>query len=181
MKIRKEFFARSAHIIAPKMLGLKLCTMGCEGIITEVEAYEGKNDPASHAYQITSRSKLMLDTYAHWYIYFVYGNHHCLNITCGKKESGAVLIREIIPLKGIKLMQKRRGLHNTNNLTNGPGKLTQAFNITKGWNGFQLGKKLWIEGANEVELARLGKKKIIALPRVGIKKAKNRKWRFRLT
>jgi len=178
-KISKEFFAKPAHIVAPKLLGKKICSKECEAIITEVEAYEGKNDPASHAFRITPRSKIMHETYAHWYVYFVYGNHYCLNITCGSKEAGAVLIREAIPLKGIKLMKKHRNTEDEKNLCNGPGKLCQAFSIDKDFNGLKLGGKLWIEETNAKEKTLAGNK-INCLPRVGISKAKNLKWRYRL-
>ncbi len=106
--LTKSFFASSASSVAPKILGLKLCTKDCSALISEVEAYEGENDEASHAHKITPRSKIMFDTYAHWYVYFIYGNHYCLNITCGVGEAGAVLIRGAIPIKGIGLMKKRR-------------------------------------------------------------------------
>jgi DNA-3-methyladenine glycosylase len=124
----------------------------------------------------------MHETFAHWYVYFIYGNHHCLNITCGKGSAGAVLIREAVPAKGIALMRKRRGKGkgaaerkklSEKDLCSGPGKLCQAFAIDKSFNGLALGKKLWLEegGAEDFKVAKL--------PRVGITKAKNLKWRFR--
>lgn len=178
-KIGKEFFAGSAHIIAPKLLGLKLVSKDCSAIISEVEAYEGKNDPASHAYTLTPRSKIMHETYAHWYVYFVYGNHYCLNITCGENEAGAVLIRELIPLTGKEIMKKRRGAMEEKNLCNGPGKLCAAFGIDKKYNGLKLGEKLWIEKPSNFE--ELNQFEILALPRIGITKAVDKKWRFKLS
>ena len=272
--IEKEFFAKKASLVAPKMIGLKLCTPSCEVVIVEAEAYEGKNDKASHAYIKTPRSVIMHETYAHWYVYFIYGNHYCLNITCGKKEAGAVLIREAIPVKGVPLMRKRRGVlrkrkirhkHKKSNslywnkgsgkkndidveeiegLCDGPGKLCKALGIDKKYNGLVLGEKLWLEEINSREKTLLekhlrhnhnflhGKKRvfkhnkvfggaeksnlkknklaevtlpekklrkitrskrelmkntcsktklrIIASPRIGISKAKRKKWRFRV-
>jgi DNA-3-methyladenine glycosylase len=192
--IKKQFFAKKAHLVAPKMLGLKICTPDCEAALVEVEAYEGKNDPASHAYTKTPRSVLMHETYAHWYVYFVYGNHYCVNITCGKNEAGAILLREAIPLKGIELMKRRRKTKDEKNLCNGPGKLCAALGIDKKFNGLKLGEKLWLEEISLTEKKVLQHNplissqqknvikhnKIVALPRVGISKAKKLKWRFRL-
>ncbi len=73
------------------------------------------------------------------YIYFTYGNHHLLNVVTGKKgEAGAVLIRAVEPIDAIKIMKNFRPVKNEINLTNGPGKLTKAFNITKRLNGIDL-------------------------------------------
>ncbi|MFA6268582.1 MAG: DNA-3-methyladenine glycosylase [archaeon] len=176
-KIKKEFFKESAHLVAPKLLGLKLCSKECSAIISEVEAYEGKNDSASHALTLTPRSKIMYETYAHLYVYFVYGNHYCLNITCGESEAGAILIRELIPVSGIGLMKKRRGVSEEKNLCSGPGKLCQALGIDKSYNGLKLGEKLWIEKAASKETKGF---QVLSLPRVGITKAMGKKWRFRL-
>jgi DNA-3-methyladenine glycosylase len=182
MRINEDFFEARASKVAPKLIGLKLCSCdGCEALITEVEAYEGKNDSASHAYKITPRSKIMLDTYAHWYVYFVYGNHYCLNITCGEKEAGACLIREAIPLKGIEVMQRRRQAKSIKELCNGPGKLCEAFLINKTFNGTKLGEKLWLKKPTKKELTLLDKFSLNTLPRIGITSAKTKKWRFKLS
>jgi DNA-3-methyladenine glycosylase len=175
MKIKKDFFKERAHLLAPKLLGMKITDGKCSGIISEVEAYEGANDPASHAYKITPRSTIMLSTFGHFYVYFIYGNHYCLNITCGEGEPGAVLIRELIPIDGINLMKKRRGTELESNLCSGPGKLCQALGVDKSYNGLTVGKKLWLE--------KNSKKKIVfdSLPRIGIKKGMDLLWRFRIS
>lgn len=180
MKISNSFFKEKASKVAPKLVGLKLCSKDCEALITEVEAYEGTNDPASHAYKITPRSQIMKDTYAHLYVYFVYGNHYCLNITCQEKASGAVLFREAIPLKGTKLMKKRRKTKDEKNLCNGPGKLCQAFGISKNFNKTKLGEKLWLEKPTKKELKMLDEFKLKKLERIGISKGKEKLWRFKL-
>ena len=167
--LSKKFFERRASVVAPKLLGMKLRTPQCEAIITEVEAYEGENDDASHASRETERSRLMRETYGHWYVYFTYGMHYCMNITCGKKP-GAILIREAVPVKGIRLMERRRG--RKEHLCDGPGKLCQAFGIGKKHNGLPLGKKLWIEDTGK----RLKYKKH---PRIGISAGLHLDWRFR--
>lgn len=240
-RIGVGFFAKKASQVAPKMLGLKLCTKSCSVVLYEVEAYEGFNDAASHAHKLTKRSRIMQETFAHWYVYFIYGNHHCLNITTGKNSAGAVLIRKAVPLKGIELMRKRRKLDarlknkknekkgevnggedvkeneergdnrfDVKGICDGPGKLCSALGIDKKFNSLALGKKLWLEEINKKEkellkhnlafglMKKKGKKefgvgskhntrvkanpklKIIALPRVGISKAKKLKWRFLL-
>lgn len=168
-------------MLAPKLLGLKLCSRGCEGVISEVEAYEGENDPASHAFKRTKRSELMLSTYSHLYVYFIYGKNYCLNITCGENRAGAILIRSVIPTKGIELMRQKRSLHKKTGLegiSDGPGKLCQAFGVDKSYNGTKLGEKLWIEKESEVKLK--DKFKVVASTRIGISKGEKRKWRFQL-
>jgi DNA-3-methyladenine glycosylase len=112
------------------------------------------------------------------YVYFAYGMHFCFNVVAKdpKKAAGAVLIRAIEPEKGIKVMQKNRGIENLKNLANGPAKLAQAFDITKEHYGVDLTKKskLYItEGIKS--------KKIIASQRIGITKAVDKLWNFKIT
>ena len=112
----------------------------CAGKIVEVEAYYGIGDPASHACNgPTPRSKIMFETPGIAYVYFCYGNHYLLNaVTERFGKAGAVLIRAVEPIEGIEIMQKRRKTNDLINLTNGPGKLTKAFGITKDYNGKDL-------------------------------------------
>ena len=114
------------------------------GTIIETEAYRHKDDPASHAFRnITDRNKVMFGEVGIAYVYFTYGMHHCFNVVAKKMKvpAGAVLIRGIIPEKGIKKMQENRNIKNLKNLTDGPGKLTQALEITKEHYGIDLTKK----------------------------------------
>jgi len=136
--LAREFYNRDTVCVARELLGKtlvrKIGRQKLSGIITETEAYKGKNDPASHASRkMTERNKVMFGQIGKTYVYFTYGNHFMLNAVAKNEKSnaGAVLIRSIEPQEGIKLMIKNRKTNIILNLTNGPGKLTQAMNITK--------------------------------------------------
>ena len=148
------------------------------GTIIETEAYRHKDDPASHAFRnITDRNKIMFGEVGIAYVYFTYGMHYCFNVVAKKMKTsaGAVLIRGIVPEKGIKKMQENRNIENLKNLTNGPAKLTQALEITKEHYGIDLTKKteLYIEEGLEI-------KKIKKSPRIGIKDGKEMLWNFQI-
>ncbi len=180
MKIlKKEFYQRDTVVVARDLIGKtlvrKINNKILSGIITETEAYRGLDDPASHAYRgITPRTKPMFGPVGHAYIYFVYGNYFCFNITARTEDqdAGAVLIRAIKPIDGIELMQKLRGRNN--NIADGPGKLCQAMKINKDLNGMSL--------MQEGELFLIDQKidlvKTVATPRIGIKKGIEKQWRF---
>jgi len=152
----------------------------CEisGIIIETEAYRHSDDPASHAFKkITTRNKAMFEEVGKAYVYFTYGMHYCFNIVArdSKFEAGAVLIRAIIPEKGIEWMEKNRGMKNNKKFTDGPAKLTQALRITKKHYGVDLtmDPKFYItEGVKTHG-------RIISSPRIGIKNATDRLWNFK--
>ena len=135
-------------IVAKELLGKKLTrkigNYEMSGTIIETEAYRHKDDPASHAFRnITDRNKIMFGEVGIAYVYFTYGMHYCFNVVAKKMKTpaGAVLIRGIVPEKGIKKMQENRNIENLKNLTNGPAKLTQALEITKEHYGIDLTKK----------------------------------------
>ncbi len=111
-----------------------------QGRVVETEAYLGSGDPASHAYcGITPRNRVMFGEAGVSYVYFTYGNHHCLNVVTEREGiAGAVLIRGVEPLGGIELMRERRGTDDLRNLASGPGKLTQAFGITREHSGLKM-------------------------------------------
>ena len=111
------------------------------GTIVETEAYGSIDDPASHAFKRkTSRNETMFGNPGKVYVYFIYGNHYCFNIVAKNNDSaaGAILIRSIQPIEGINLMRIFRKTDNIFNLSSGPGKLTQAFKISKNHNGIDL-------------------------------------------
>lgn len=166
-----EWFAADAVSLAPKLLGKILRYGNCAGKIVEVEAY--MTDPASHAFRITERSKIMQETYAHWYVYFTYGMHYCLNVTAGKDTTGAILIRALEPLEGIQEMEQRRHTANPLALTSGPAKLCKAFGITTTQNGLPLSQDFGIYDAPPVP-----EREIVAGPRIGIRRAVELPWRF---
>lgn len=167
----KKFFERDAVTVAKDLLGCILEKDGVSGIIIETEAYS--DDEASHAFTKTPRSILMRETHGSAYVYFTYGMHYCFNITCDKKKPGAVLVRALLPLEGISKMKKRRKQTDEKNLTNGPGKLTQALSINKTDNGTKIGENIKI-----YLYKKILPKHIVVTPRIGISKAKDLLWRF---
>ena len=178
----REFYSKDTVIVAKNLLGKKIIRKigrnEISGIITETEAYRHSDDPASHAFRkITERNKIMFGEVGFAYVYFTYGMHFCFNIVARepKKSAGAVLIRAIEPIKGIKIMQKNRKIQDLKNLTNGPAKLAQALNITKKHYGLDVTKKseLYI-------MEGIKPQKIVASPRIGITKAVNKLWNFKI-
>jgi DNA-3-methyladenine glycosylase len=170
-RLPKSFFAADAVELAPKLLGKIVTYRDCSGIIVETEAYT--NDPASHAFRITPRSKAMRDTYGQWYVYFTYGMHFCANVTTNKDSVGAVLIRAVEPLTGIEKMEERRGTYEKKNLTNGPAKFCKAFGITTAENGLPVGGDFAIYDAPEIPSTDIG-----ISGRIGISQGKDLPWRF---
>jgi DNA-3-methyladenine glycosylase len=140
-----------------KIRGLKLI-----GKIVETEAYF-QDDPASHAYGgKTERSAPMFEEPGRAYVYFIYGNHYCLNAVTEKPGiAGAVLIRALEPIKGVR------------SATNGPGKLTKAFKIGRKFNRADLTK-----GALVIAQGKTERYNIVSTKRIGISKASNRLCRF---
>ncbi len=178
----RDFYNKDTVTVARNILGKRLVRKIkgsiITGIITETEAYRHSDDPASHAFSnMTERNKAMFGEVGHAYIYFTYGMHYCFNVVARdpKIKAGAILIRAIEPEKGIKKIQKNRGVENLKNLTNGPAKLTQALEITKEHYGVDLTEysKLYIEDGIKI-------KKIYESPRVGIKKATDKLWNFKI-
>ena len=190
------FYLQNTLTIAQKLLGTFLVRIDEEnqyerfsGKIVETEAYVGPSDLASHAHAgKTPRTQTMFEAGGIAYIYFIYGMYYCLNIVTGKKEyPAAVLIRAVEPVEGIEAMWGNRygksypkGISKTDkrfaNLTNGPGKVCQAFEIDKTLNGASLtGKTLFVEDRGE----KPGK--IVSAPRIGVDYArqyKDKPWRF---
>jgi DNA-3-methyladenine glycosylase len=180
--IPREFYNRSTIDVAKDLLGKILVRVIngkiLSGIIVESEAYRSIDDPASHSYRgKTERNSVMFGEVGHAYVYFTYGNHYCLNIVAKENSvpAGAVLIRAIEPAEGIKQMQKFRKTSDIYNLTTGPGKLTQALNVTKKQNGVDVTKngEMYILNGKEIDSSS-----IIATPRIGIRVALDKHWRF---
>ena len=178
--LAREFYSRDTVCVAQELLGKILVRnigkQKLSGIITETEAYKGKNDPASHASKkMTERNKVMFGQIGKTYVYFTYGNHFMLNAVAKNEKSnaGAVLIRSIEPREGIKLMIKNRKTSIISNLTNGPGKLTQAMNITKKQNNIDL-----IKNSPVFITEGISPKKILKKSRIGITKGTEKLWNF---
>jgi len=151
--------------------------------VVEVEAYLGVNDPAAHAAAgNTARTSVLFGPPGYAYVYFIYGNHYCLNVSCEREgKAGAVLFRALEPLLGIEEMARARNisLHSPRDLirlTSGPGRLAEAFGITRTRdNGRDLtspGSGLWI-GEDGFRA-----KGIQITPRIGIRKAADRPLRY---
>jgi len=178
MKLQRKFFSRRTDLVAEDLLGCilvrKIGNKKLSGKIVETEAYFGEDDPASHAFRgITPRNKLMFGKPGFAYVYFIYGNHYCLNFTTEiEGKAGAVLIRALEPLEGIDMMMKNRGVEEARKLTNGPGKLTQALQITKEQNGLDLTGNILYVLSGERPLETVKK------TRIGIKNGKDMKLRF---
>jgi DNA-3-methyladenine glycosylase len=140
MLLGQRFYNQPTIDLAKALLGKYLVFGELRGKIVETEAYLGKDDPGCHASRgLTTRNAPMFGPAGCTYVYFIYGMYYCLNVVSGKSGEGeAVLIRALEPIDGIEVMQKRRGTNKLENLCSGPGKLTQAFGITKEHNNLSL-------------------------------------------
>lgn len=168
--------------VARELIGKLLVHRTAEGTtagrIVEAEAYRGPEDRAAHSFggRRTARTEAMFGPPGHAYVFFVYGMHWNFNVVTGRAgEPHAVLVRAVEPLEGIELMAKRRRRAKQRvELTNGPGKVCQAFGITGGQYGADL-----CEGP--LFLAEGSARRIVRSPRVGVDYAAEwalRPWRF---
>ena len=174
MRHGKKFFSQPTLDLAKALLGKILVFGNLKGIIVETEAYLFRDDPGCHASRgLTVRNAPMFGPAGRTYVYLIYGMYHCLNIVSGKEGEGeAVLIRALEPVQGIPLMQKRRKTQKIENLCNGPGKLTQAFGITRKHNNLSL-----FEGGLCICSSRI-KPEICTSKRVGLSAGKDLELRF---
>jgi DNA-3-methyladenine glycosylase len=184
----RAFYNRDPRLVAPDLLGKVLVRREgrkiLAGRIVEVEAYLGKNDPASHSARgETPRNAVMFGPPGFVYVYFIYGNHYCMNVSCLPKGiAGGILFRALEPLQGIEAMAVARGISVTGprdlkNLTSGPGRLAEALDITRlRDNGKDLTSKksdLFIaepiaeDSSKDYDRAR----RVLTTPRIGITKA----------
>jgi len=175
IRLRRAFFNRSVHEIAPELIGATLLFKGVGGVIVELEAYH-HTDPAAHSYGgRTERNAVMFGPPGHAYVYRSYGVHWCLNFVCEAEGSAsAVLIRALEPTAGLASMRRRRGVKDERLLCSGPGRLCEALGITRAQNGLALDRPPF-------ELrARAEKVEIVAGPRIGLTKAIEQPWRYGL-
>lgn len=176
-RLTSSFFNRKTILVAQELLGKALIykqnDQTLSGIIVETEAYIGPKDLASHASRgKTPRNEVMFDSAGFWYIYLIYGFYNCLNIITEEKGyPAAVLIRAIEPISGIDLMEIRRHNKKLENLTNGPGKLCQAFSIDKKLNHTSAVNKKSPLFIGDMGL-KIPKTKIIKTTRIGVDYAK---------
>lgn len=182
MKIlSRQFYQRDTTTVAHDLVGKQIVRMVdsiiMSGIIVETEAYLD-DDPASHAYRgKTKANEALFGPVGHAYIYFIYGNHFCLNFVAHDKKhkAGGVLIRALEPVVGIEVMQQLRKMQNIKNLTNGPGKLAQALHITKDLYGVDVTKEGQLFVTEGLEMPS---KTVCHSKRIGISKAQEKEWRF---
>src|SRR5499427_11044265 len=137
--LKRGFFARSVHEVAPDLIGATLLVNGVGGTIVEVEAYH-HTDPAAHSYRgPTPRNAVMFGPPGFAYVYRSYGIHWCVNFVCEPEGSAsAVLIRAVEPLEGLDRMRRRRGLRDERLLCAGPGRVCEALRITRAHNALPL-------------------------------------------
>ena len=143
--LRRAFFNRDPRTVARELLGKLIVRREgrrqIAGRVVEVEAYLGAGDLAAHAAAgHTARNAVLWGPSGHAYVYFIYGVHYCLNISClPDGDAGCVLIRALEPVSGIDDMAKARGLADVDltlrrelrKLASGPGKLCEALGITR--------------------------------------------------
>jgi DNA-3-methyladenine glycosylase len=208
--ISRDFFARPSVLVAPDLLGCVLEHETAAGLVavelTEVEAYAGQTDPASHAYRgKTARNAVMFGPPGHAYVYFTYGMHFCVNVVClGDNSASAVLLRAGAVIEGEEIARARRVGRKpggsaqapdasaatrlaARDLARGPARLCQALGIDRSLDGADVcaagsslrvrSDRVWPPATARSE----EKKEISSGPRVGVSRAAEIPWRFWIT
>ncbi|WP_413775008.1 DNA-3-methyladenine glycosylase [Actinocorallia sp. A-T 12471] len=167
--------------MARSLLGCVLTRTTDDGVVavrlTEVEAYAGGEDPASHSYRgKTPRNAVMWGEPGHCYVYFTYGMHFCMNLVCGPEgTASAVLLRAGEVVEGLDLARARRPKSSVRDLARGPARLCQTLAVERAQNGVDVcvPGELVISAGDGVEggLVQAG-------PRVGVSSAHDTPWRF---
>jgi DNA-3-methyladenine glycosylase len=162
--------------VAPRLLGAVIRHGSVAVRLTELEAYDGATDRASHAYRgPTARNAVMFGPPGHLYLYFTYGMHWAGNISCGPEGVGCgVLMRAGEVIEGHELARSRRGSASDRNLARGPGRLTQALGLHPEHKGSDLLGDGPVKLEPPAELAEM----IMVGPRVGVSVEADRPWRF---
>ncbi len=175
--IGRAFFRRDPVACARELVGAGLIWGKCAGKIVETEAYFAQNDEACHTFSRPSaRAFVARHRAGVAYIYFSYGAHWMLNVLVKGETDGFVLIRALEPTRGIELMKKRRGVDDERRLCSGPGKLTQALDVTKRHHEIDLCKDrqhCFVHHRDEDV-------NVVADERIGITRSAHHLWRFTL-
>jgi DNA-3-methyladenine glycosylase len=185
--LSRDFYDRDPRRVSRELLGKVLLRREAGKLlaarIVEVEAYMGKNDAAAHSFAgRTARNAVLFGPPGYAYVYFIYGNHYCLNVSClPDGVAGGVLFRAAEPLVGMEQMAVARGVsisstRDLRKLTSGPGRLAEAFDITRERDN---GKDL-TNSRSDLFIADDGYRvrRILTTPRIGITKAAERPLRY---
>jgi DNA-3-methyladenine glycosylase len=185
--LNAEFFNRDPRRVARALLGKLLVRKTPRGIlagrIIETEAYLGKGDAAAHAAAgKTARNAVLFGPPGHAYVYFVYGNHYCLNVSClADGVPGGVLFRALEPVSGIAQMAEARGLEvakeiDLKTISSGPGRLAEAMEITRERDN---GKSL-VSRRSDLRIVDDGYRvrRVTVTPRIGIVKSAEQPLRY---
>jgi DNA-3-methyladenine glycosylase len=175
----RRFYARPALEVAADLIGATLVHRGpfgtLGGVIVEVEAYGGADDPASHARGgPTRRNRSMFGAPGHAYVYFTYGMHHCLNVVTGREgEGAAVLLRAVAPTIGREIWRRRRPDLPPGREAAGPGRLARALGLTLAHDGLDL-----LASPLTLRPRRGEEPSLSTGPRIGIRRAREYPWRI---
>lgn len=185
--LRRSFYDRDPQNVSRDLLGKVLVRRVRKkflaGRIVEVEAYLGEDDPAAHsAAGCTARNAVLFGPPGYAYIYFIYGNHYCLNVSClPDGVAGGILFRALEPIEGVEEMARARGISvekpsDLRKLTSGPGRLAEAFGITRERDH----AKDLTDAASDLFIADDGYRpdQIMVTSRIGISKAADRPLRY---
>src|SRR3974377_80951 len=182
-RLTRDFCARDAITVARELLGKLLVRRGGRALlaarVVEAEAYLGATDPAAHAYNgWTPRNAVLFGPPGHSYVYFIYGNHYCTNVSCRRDgHGGGVLLRALAPVAGVEAMAAAPRItpaadptpSQLRQISSGPGRLSQALGITRDRdNG-----KDFTAARSDLWFADDGYRpaRIAATPRIGVTKA----------
>jgi DNA-3-methyladenine glycosylase len=173
--LRATFFRRDPIRCARELVGTELIWGKCAGIIVETEAYLAERDEACHTFsRPKARAFIERNKAGAAYIYFSYGAHWMLNVLVKGATNGFVLIRAVQPVRGIEVIKKRRGVDDERRLCAGPGKLTQAFDITNRHHEMNLcvdpGHCFARTSDEDID--------VVADKRIGITRSAHHPWRF---
>jgi DNA-3-methyladenine glycosylase len=185
--LTREFYDRDPRRVSRELLGKVLVRKEQKQLVTarivEVEAYLGEGDPAAHSFAgRTPRNAVLFGPPGLAYVYFIYGNHYCLNVSCLRDGvAGGILFRAVEPLAGVEEMARLRNVlvnstRDLRKLTSGPGRLAEAFGITRERDN---GKDL-TSTRSDLLIADDGYRvrRILTTPRIGITKAAERPLRY---
>jgi len=191
--LKAEFFNRDPRRVARALLGKLLVRKTTRGIlagrIVETEAYLGNNDAAAHAAAgRTARTAVLFGPPGHAYVYFIYGNHYCLNVSClPDGVPGCVLFRALEPVSGIEQMAETRGIEVAKGMdptkvpflkkiSSGPGRMAEALEITRDRDN----AKSLVSARSDLRVADDGYRvrRVVVTPRIGIVKSAEQPLRY---